>query len=336
MNKRKKKNKYLPLIVLSVFIVVLAVAYTALSSSNDKKEAELAAEEAAASAVEMIAEYDSSTMTELSYKRDGEDAVEMYVSNGQWYLRADDTFPVNQTTAASMASAISSIGIKNHITEGDPADYGLEEPAYQIEVSYNDGAFHQYRIGDYNSFGGGVYYFMMDGNMYTISSGLTSYFDYTLDDLLQLESMPTDIEQDYINSITVTVDGVDKVIDDANGIAALFDIFSGITLTECADYYADGTERADTYAMDGSDKIVISYKRAVTTTDADGNKTTNRLDTSYTFLFGADAGHDEAYYGGPEKSTMVYLIDAETVETIAAYMNYEPAPEEETEAAEEP
>ena len=328
MNKRKKKNKYIPLIILLVFIVVMAVAYTMLSSANDKKEAEQAAADAAANAVEMIAEYDYTTLTELSYRRAGSDPVELHVVNGLWQLKSDEHFPVNQTTVASMASAISSIGIKNHITEGSPADYGLEDAAYTIEVAYGTGESHQYRIGDYNSFGGGVYYFMMDGVMYTIPSGLTSYFDYELADLLQLETMPADIEQDYINSVTVTVDGTEKVIDDANGIAALFDIFRDITLTECADYYTDETERAGTYGLDGSDKIVISYKRAVKSADAEGNETTNRLDTSYTFLFGADAGHDEAYYGSPEKSTIAYLIDAETVEKIAAYMDYEPAPAE--------
>ncbi len=329
MNKRKKKNKYIPLIVLLIFIVVMAAAYTMLSSANDKKEAEQAAEEAAANAVEMIAEYDYTTLTELSYRRDGYDPVELHVVNGLWQMKFDEHFPVNQQIVASMASAISSIGIKNHVTEGSPADYGLEPAAYTIEVTYANGVSHQYRIGDYNSFGGGAYYFMMDGAMYTIPTGLTSYFDYTEIDLLQLETMPTDIEQDYINSITVTVDGAEKVINDANGIAALFDIFNDITLTECADYYTDETERAETYGLDGSDRIVISYKRAVTSTDANGNPTTNRLDTSYTFLFGADAGHDEAYYGSPEKSTMAYLVNAETAEKIAAYMDYEPAPAEE-------
>lgn len=321
MNKRKKKNKYLPLIVLLIFVVVIAVAYTMLSSANDKKAAEQAAADAAANAVEMIAEYDYTTTVGLMYRRAGSDPVELEVVNGQWKLVSDDRFPVNQQIVASMANAIASIGVLNHIEEGDPADYGLAEPAYTIEVTYDSGVSHQYRIGDYNSFGGGMYYFMQDGVMYTISTGLTSFFDYDLEGLLQLDVMPADIEKDYINSITVTAGGTEKVIDDADGIAALFDLFGDITLTECADYYTDETERAGTYGLDGSNKITISYKRAVTTTDADGNETTNRLDTSYTFLFGADAGHNEAYYGSPEKSTIAYLVNAETVENILAYVN---------------
>ena len=324
MNKRKKKNKYIPLIVLLVLIVVMAAAYTMLSSANDQKEAEQAAADAAANAVEMIAEYDYTTTVGLMYQRAGSDPVELKVVNGVWQMADDEHFPVSQTAVASMANAIASIGIKNHVTEGDPADYGLAEPAYLIEVTYDGGVSHQYRIGDYNAFGGGAYYFMMDGTMYTIPTGLTSYFDYGRDDLLQLDTMPTDIEPDYINSITVTVDGTDKVIDDADGIAALFDLFGDIALTSCADYYTDETERAETYGLDGSDKITISYKRAVTSTDANGNQTTNRLDTSYTFLFGEAA--DGGYYGSPEKSTIAYLIGAETVDAIAEYLTYEPAP----------
>ncbi|MBR5312424.1 MAG: DUF4340 domain-containing protein [Clostridia bacterium] len=324
MNKRKKKNKYIPLIVLLVLIVVMAAAYTMLSSANDQKEAEQAAADAAANAVEMIAEYDYTTTVGLMYQRAGSDPVELKVVNGVWQMADDEHFPVSQTAVASMANAIASIGIKNHVTEGDPADYGLAEPAYLIEVTYDGGVSHQYRIGDYNAFGGGAYYFMMDGTMYTIPTGLTSYFDYGRDDLLQLDTMPTDIETDYINSITVTADGTDKVIDDADGIAALFDLFGDIALTSCADYYTDETERAETYGLDGSDKITISYKRAVTSTDANGNQTTNRLDTSYTFLFGEAA--DGGYYGSPEKSTIAYLIGAETADAIAEYLTYEPAP----------
>ena len=318
MNKRKKKNKYIPLIVLLTHIVVMAAAYTMLSSANDLKEAEQAAADAAANAVEMIAEYDYTTTVGLMYRRAGSDPVELKVVNGVWQMADDEHFPVSQTAAASMANAIATIGIKNHVTEGDPADYGLADPAYLIEVTYADGVSHQYRIGDYNAFGGGAYYFMMDGTMYTIPTGLTSYFDYGRDDLLQLDTMPTDIELDYINSITMTADGTDKVIDDADGIAALFELFRGITLTECADYYTNETERAETYGLDGSDKITISYKRAVTSTDAEGNQTTNRLDTSYTFFFGADAG-EGMYYASPEKSTIAYLIGAETVAKILEY-----------------
>lgn len=322
MNKKKKKNKYVPLIVLLAFIVVMAAAYSALSKSNDKKEAEEAAEEAAANAVEMIAEYDSANMTKLSYKVGDGENLEFEVVNGEWKLCSDEKFPLSQSVISSMASAISSIGIKSHIDEGDPADYGLDDPSYTIEVTYENGDAHQYRIGDYNSFGGGVYYFMMDGNMYTIVSGLGSYFDYELDDLLELEDMPTDIDEEYINSITVVWDGEEKVIDDEDGISALFELFGDIRLTDCADYYMDEDETAE-YGLDGTRELVISYKRAVTSTDADGNETTSRLDTSYTFLLGKVC--EDGYYGSPEKSTIAYSMDAETVEAVAEYLNYEPA-----------
>ncbi|MBO5362911.1 MAG: DUF4340 domain-containing protein, partial [Clostridia bacterium] len=142
MNKRKKKNKYLPLIVLLIFVVVMAVAYTMLSSANDKKAAEQAAADAAANAVEMIAEYDYTTTVGLTYQRAGSDPVKLQVVNGQWKLTDDENFPVNQTTVAAMANAIASIGIRNHVTEGDPADYGLAEPAYTIEVTYDGGVSH--------------------------------------------------------------------------------------------------------------------------------------------------------------------------------------------------
>ena len=44
------------------------------------------------------------------------------------------------------------------------------------------------------------------------------------------------------------------------------------------------------------------------------------------FLFGADAG-EGTYYASPEKSTIAYLVNADTVEKITAYMDYVPAEE---------
>ena len=69
--KTKKKNKYLPLVVLLVVLVALFAVYKALSASNDRKAAEEEAAKAAEDADIMIAEYDYTTMTSLSYQKKG-------------------------------------------------------------------------------------------------------------------------------------------------------------------------------------------------------------------------------------------------------------------------
>lgn len=326
----KKKKKWIPMAALGAVIVVFGVGYALLSGANDKKAAEEAAANNAASAVTMIAEYDSSNVKTIMYRLADSDPVELENDGGVWRLAADPNFPVNQTIAGSMAGAVSSIGVKSRLSDGDAAEFGLEEPAYLIRVTYMDGTAHEYRIGDYNSFAGGAYYFMADGAIYTISSGLTGYFDYDAASLLQNDSMPDDIEQDYITAITVSSEAGENVITDANGIASLFDYFGDILLTSCADYYADDDERAE-YGIDGTRAITIAYKRAVTNTDSEGNESTARLETSFTFDFGDQVGHDEGFYGARGDSTMVYVIDAGTVEKILAYVDY--VPEADTESA---
>lgn len=330
MSAKTKKKKWIPMAALGAVIVVFGVGYVLLSGANEKKAAEEAAAANASSAVTMIAEYDSANVKTIMYKLADADPVELENDGGVWRLSADPNFPVNQTIVGSMAGAVSSIGVKSSLADGDAAEFGLEEPAYLIRVTYEDGTAHEYRVGDYNSFAGGAYYFMADGAIYTISSGLTGYFDYDAAALLQNETMPTDIEQDYITGITVKTQDGENLITDANGIASLFDFFGDIRLNNCADYYADDAERAE-YGIDGTRSITIAYKRAVTNTDSEGNESTARLETSFTFDFGDPSGHDEGYYGAKEGSTMVYVIDKETADKILAYVDYIP---EESEPAE--
>lgn len=329
---KKRKNKSLPLIILVGVLVVMIIAYSALSTANDKKEAEEAAKIAAENADIMIASYDASTVTKLSYQAAGSDKLTFLCSGGVWSYADDAKFPLNQTTVSSMASAISSIAAECEVNEGTAADYGLDAPAYTISVTYSDGTSHTYKIGDYNSFNSS-YYFSADGDMYMITSGLTPYFSYELDDLLVLDTLPTSdwSDMNYVNEITVkTADG-ENTITDEEGKTALLDKISSISLTNCADYYAESAEKT-AFGLDESSVITVKYKKAVTTTDDSGNESTSYLETSYVMNIGAAVGHNEGYYFCPANSNIVYVVDEETVLEILAYVDYVPAETEETEA----
>lgn len=320
------------MIVLAAILAALVIGTSVLSAANDKKAAEEAAELAASQNTSiMLAEYDASTTSSISYSRAGEDFLTFTVKNGAWVYEADPEFPLNQETVGYMASALSSMAAIRTVDEVDKDAYGLTEPAYVIKVSYTDGTSHVYSIGSYNSFTGG-YYFTMDGDCYMISSGLIPYFDYGLSDLLALDTIPVSEWQDigYVTSVTVTKDGVSNEITDEAGMTEALEKLGALSLTVCTDYHADGDEKA-TYGMDGTDSVSVKYKKAVTSTDESGNQSTNYLETTYTFVIGGTVGHSDGFYGGPAKSDIVYQLDQTAVNELLAYADYVPA---ETEAAE--
>lgn len=311
-----KKKKFLPFVSLLLVCAALGAGYSALSSANAKKEAQKNAEIAAENALIPVAQYDPSALVSISYKAKDSDPVELVRADTLWQLGRDANFPVNQNIAASMASSISSIMAKSELDSTDNADFGLAEPAYVINVKYADGTSHEYKIGEYNSFAGGSYYFTADGQGYTIPTGLNDRFAYDESALMQNETMPADIEADYLNSIALKKDGTETVVTDSAELSEILDVFKSIRLGACADYYADAGERASSYGINGDDSVAISYKKAVTVTDESGNPTTSRLDTTYTLNIGSEVGHDEGYYVSQGDSAMVYIISSDSINKL--------------------
>ena len=305
------------MLVLIGVLVVLLIGYSALSSANDRREAENAAV--------LIAQYDYTTASKLSYQRSGEDKLTFLQSAGVWSYADDAKFPLNQTAVASMASAISTIGIETEITEGTAADYGLDAPEYVIEISYADGASHTYKIGDYNSFND-AYYFSMDGDLYMVASGLLPYFDYTLTELLALDTIPTAdwAELGYVNEITVKNGEKSAVISDEAGKESVIGAIGKLSLRECADWYADESEKT-AYGLGSGASAQVKYKKAVTTADAEGNESTSYLETTYVLNIGSLT--ENGYYVSPANSDIVYTVSEEAVNELLAYAEYVPAAE---------
>lgn len=329
--KHKKKNKYIPMIVLVVIFAALLIAYSAMSAANARAEAERLAEEAAANETIVIVQKDAADITQIAYSKNGGDEMKFVMSGSKWSYVKDEKFPLDQTAVSSMASAISYIGAVCEIDGEDTGEYGFEVPAFEIKVTYSDGTQNSYEIGNYNSFNSS-YYFKADGDLYMISSGLISYFNYDEEDLLALDTIPSSewSDVDYITDITVTSsDGVSNVISDSDGKTQVTEVLGGISLTNCADYYADDEERTE-FGIDSGASAAVKYRKAVTSTDESGNSSTNYLETTFTLLIGAKT--DDGYYVSPAKSDIIYLADAEDIGNLMNYLTYEPV-EEETEGS---
>ena len=337
--KRKKKNKALPLIVLVVILCVLAAAYFALSAANDKKEAEEAAAAAADTTI-MLAEQDYTAITELKYRTGENDWITLNQSGGVWTLADDPKFPLNQSTAAGLGAAIASIGAIRTVEEGTAADYGLDTPECEIHVSYGAGTTYKYAIGDRNSFNNAYYFRNDDGAFYMIASGLLSYFQTDLSDLIVLDTALTTLADADIVGFTVqdgdktgecmqtaeevtAEDGTTSTVY-SEDVTALYDLFCELDLFSWADYYADSTEMAEVYGIDQTKSLTLTYKKAVsvsgTETNADGsaaNGQTAKVDANYVLNFGKS--EDGQTFYSPKGSTIVYTAADDVVNGILAY-----------------
>lgn len=335
--KRKKKNKALPLLILVAVLLVLVIGYLALSSANAKREAEEAAAAATDTTI-MLAEMDATAITQLRYRYGENDWITLAQSGGVWTLAEDAHYPLNQTTAAGLGSAIASIGAIRTVDEGEAADYGLDEPICEIHVSYGEGTTYKYAIGDRNSFNDAYYFRDDDGAFYMIASGLLTYFQTDLDDMLVLDTALATLSNGDIVSVTVT-DGEKSStytqtateVEDEDGntttaydadVTALYDLFCELDLQSWADYYADSTEMAETYGIDGTKSLTLTYKKAVsvnagTETTASTSQTT-KVDATYTISFGQSV--DGQVYYSPKGSTIVYTAADDVVDGIFAYL----------------
>ncbi len=334
--KRKKKNKALPLIILVGILAVLVVAYAALSSANDKREAE----EAAAANVDttiMLAQQDYTTITELKWKTDG-DWISLTQSGGKWTLTEDGKFPLDQTKAAQLGNAIASIGAMRAVEEGSAEQYGLDNPTCEIHVSYGAGTTYKYAIGSHNSFNDAYYFRDDDGAFYMIASGLLTYFQVDLHDLILLDAgldymtdadlvsfTVTDGERSQTFTQTATEstaeDGTTTTVYDAD-VTDLYGLFCELDLLSWEDYHADADEMAAVYGIDGSKTLTLTYKKSVnvsgeTTSDGSSTGTTTKVDATYEIRFGSYA--DGTAWYSPKGSTIVYTASADIVEQILTY-----------------
>lgn len=93
----------------------------------------------------------------------------------------------------------------------DFAQYGLDESQSVISYTTADGASVEILTGDYNDVSG-EYYAQLAGEhtVYTVSGDYMEDFQYTIDDLLQVESLPI-YEED--TELRVTADGKTTVYD---------------------------------------------------------------------------------------------------------------------------
>lgn len=276
-----KKNRGL-LALTAAFIVLLAV-YLGLRAWNERQD-EKAEKESEASEIHVT---DTSAEDIVSLKFNvGNGEMEFIKEEGQWYCADDRDFPLVQSYPEDMAEAAGDIQAKRLLKDGDAlADYGLDEPAYTIEYEDDAGESVKVLFGDMT---GDDYYVTVGDTqeIYTVSSSVTGSFNYTLDDMAQLDDYPSIGSGNLVKEV-ITENGAATTYDSENeeqseDIAAIAGGLGALTLTEAADYSVEDEDLAGygldedaritvevTYTEDEKEQIMTLY---IGGTDGDGNR----------------------------------------------------------------
>ena len=303
--KKKRAKKLGRLAAMLAVCAALAVTYAVVSPllSEDNSQSD----DTGDTAIISVTSYDDDNTRYISYTdSDGKTVNLIFDTASSTWLYADDTdYPINQTTAAAMAVAASSVSAVRELTAPESEDsYGLDSPILTVSVTFSDDSTVTYKVGDYNSYSQ-TYYMSVTGSdsVFAIESSFKTKFNYTLDDLIVLESLPSG--ELTIKEYTVTMpDGTENLYSDEN----LLTLFDDLELTGWADY-KPSDEEITVYGLDSSSavKMVVNYDEAKSI-DTEENSDISNASVSVSGTYTLTVGGYVLDENGENSSSQRYLF----------------------------
>lgn len=148
------------------------------------------AEETSKSSVEAppaILKLDQSSITQLRLTRkDSPPVVLSKNSSGEWQILEPQLLPADQSAVSGLVGTLASLNSERLVEDkaANPAEYGLTQPALQIEVSEKSNKSQKLLVGDDTPTGGANYVQLSgDPRVFTIASYTRSSLDKGLTDL---------------------------------------------------------------------------------------------------------------------------------------------------------
>ena len=172
---KKRKNTMLTLLII---LVVLLLCYFVIGKIQENQKDNEPAEETVY-AVEV------DDIVSMTYS-DGTSTMAFTKADDTWIYDADATIALEQSTIESMASTFGEIVAPDAL-----ADYGLEEPAYTIELQDSDGNVTTIYVGNLID----SYYYLTVGDkevVYTVSSDVVSAMEFDVEALKEVEEESTE------------------------------------------------------------------------------------------------------------------------------------------------
>ena len=292
------------ILVLSLALVLLLAVYLGLRAWNWEEEERAKEEEEAAEIY--VTDTDGGDIVSLKFNV-GNGELEFTKEDGEWSYTQDPDFPLQQGTLGEMAEAAGNVRAARRLEDGDSlADYGLEEPSYTIEYTDTDGNTTLILFG--NMTGEDYYVTVGDtGTVYTVGSTVVDPFNYTLEDLAQLDEYPGigsgNLVREVIteNGVTTTYDSSEE--DQSEDIAAIAGGLGAVTLSEAADYSVD-EEDLPGFGLDEESRITVEV-----------TYTQDEEERVMMLYIGAEDGNGNRYVM-LDDSRIVYLITEEICNNI--------------------
>ena len=271
-----------------------------------------------------------------------DDSGTLTLNNGEsgWSYADDSAFPLDQTVPEDMTAALSAAAATRQIdTPESLEDYGLDAPVLTITAQDEDGTEYSYAFGDVNELTG-AYYLLYNGEedtVYLVGSDLHDAFNYDLYDMVEMETLP---EFGSVTGLSVAQpqgsltlryeeDGSSLSYDpdnhwflekgdsllalDAGKVSSLTGAITGLYWKSCVTYDVDDHELAAWGLDDNAAVVTTTYTAAID----EGEETAEEE----TFVLRLGNTSDEGTYAMLEGSSMVYLIDSETADSLR-YASY--------------
>lgn len=310
---------------MAAFLIFLAGAYLILKGRNAKLEEERqkAQEEARVPVTEGL------TLQKISYT-DGEESMSYVKEEGGWMYEPEPEIALDQDVMETMADVFSNLTAERELKDGDElADYGLEEPAYTLNLTDEDGNETAIYVG--NSLDDGRYVTMGDkSRIFTMDNELTGQLYFSLDNVAQQETFSISAGSANLQQVTISGpegekvyvnDQEEEVGDDslqedaedqeegessteASPIDTVIGGLGAIAFNSCADYHAT-EEELPAYGLDEASRITVT----VTYTQDEETQTA-------VFYVGTQTEDGQDRYLQLEGSSMVHLATAAAVENV--------------------
>lgn len=186
----KKKNRVL--IILVVLLAILCGSYIGVIKYKDAQEQKQQEASEAEEEANKIVLNQMDSISRISFNTtDGELAFNY--QDDAWHYEADEAFPLNTSKINLIQNNLNPLEATRKLEEKEElANYGLAEPSKKVTITDASGNQKILNIGSVNEYTGD-YYVSIEGdeNVYTIGSALISSLDITLNDLIQLDTLPS-------------------------------------------------------------------------------------------------------------------------------------------------
>lgn len=309
----KRSKRFIAL--LCVLVVLIAALFAVKHIFEDKDEV------VNETGSFPLTAYEADDVCGLRWTKDGMD-MHFVLSGGVWLNASDAKYPADQEALSDLAKEAGELqAFRKLENAGDLSDYGLSEPEFTLEITWDGGEKTTCSQGDQTPFADG-FYVSVSGNentVYMIKEDLSSGFTADLNDLAVMEELNEigeavkiavgdSLSAEYRESGDLIDDSVVWYLTDTGSaldteaVEKLLSDILGLSWDALVDYSAD---------EEALNEMLLTQDKAVTVcvTDADGQE--------FKLLVGA-VNEEGDYYARLDGSNMVYTLSGNVKNVLDA------------------